>query len=349
MLEAIANARREVVLEMYWFDEDRIGTRFADALIERARAGVSVRVVYDAFGSFGVADAFFDRMRDAGVSVEAFNPLLGWRKHLSFGLLNRRNHRKILVVDGQVAFTGGVNIADHWLPVEEDGDGWRDDMVRIEGPAALRLRDVVYDLWARFDKRLEPELMSCPEPPEAASFVRVVANEYRGDRRAIREAYLDQIRSAKRSIFISNCYFVPDAAIRRALGAASERGVDVRVITAGKSDVPAVHYASRARYAWLMKRGVRIYEWTKTVFHAKTAVIDDVWCTVGTYNLDYRSWRFNLEVNVAIGDAALGHAMRDAFLVDMDASVRIDEEVWHARPLFEKMLEWMSYAVRKLL
>jgi cardiolipin synthase len=349
MLDAIANAKREIVLEMYWFDSDRIGTRFADALIERAQSGVAVRVVYDAFGSFGVEDTFFDGMRAAGVSVAVFNPLSAWGRHFSFGRLNRRNHRKILVVDGHVGFTGGINIADRWASVEDGGEGWRDDVVRIEGPAALRLRDVVYDLWARFDKRLERELMTAPALPEGESYVRVVANEYRADRRAIRAAYLQQIRAATRSIYISNCYFVPDPAIRRALGAAAKRGVDVRVITAGNSDVPTVRYASRARYAWLMKRGVRIYEWSKTVFHSKTAVVDDVWCTVGTYNLDYRSWRFNLEVNVAIADASLGHAMRDAFLVDMDASVRIDERAWRARPVFEKLLEWMSYAVRKLL
>jgi cardiolipin synthase len=356
MLEAIESAEREILFEMYWFGSDRTGRRFADALSAKARAGVRVAVIYDAVGSIEADGEMFDAMREAGCDVRQYNPIAPWRHRFNIGLVNNRDHRKIIVVDRAVGFTGGVNAADLWAPEAEGGEGWRDDMIRIEGPAALQMREVFLHTWRELGGEGGGPTPTADELrkagariPEQGAPVRVLANHYRAERAAIRRTYLREIRRAESHIYITNSYFVPDRVVRRALAAAVERDVEVSVLLPGDSDVPAVYFAGRRLYAWLMARGIRLYEWKGTVLHAKTAVIDDRWCTVGTYNLDYRSWRTNLEVNVAVEDEGVAAAMADRFRADVDRSIRIDPHDWAFRPVSERLLEHFFYLFRKLL
>lgn len=352
MLDAIEGAQEEVLLEMYWFHSDRIGMRFANALMEAAQRGVVVRVIYDAVGSWEAEDAMFDAMRNAGCEVHMFNPIAPWRKRFNIGVVNRRDHRKLLIVDGRTFFTGGVNIGDAWAPVEEGGGGWRDDMVLVEGPAATQARAIFLHTWRALGEnpRHGDGWRPAAEPvPGADAPVRVLANFYRGDRLGIRREYLRRIRAARRFIYITNSYFVPDRAVRRSLANAARRGVDVRVLLPGEGDVLAIHYASRRLYDWLMRHGITLYEWQRTVLHSKSAVIDGIWSTVGTYNLDHRSWRFNLEVNVAVADPGVGGAMKARFEQDLEHSMPVSRRDWRFRPLSERMVESFFYLFRKLL
>ncbi len=353
MLEAIAGAKQEILLEMYWFASDTIGRRFAEAIADKARAGVTVKVIYDAAGSFEADDSMYEGMRAAGAEVIEYHPVAPWRKRFRVGVVNNRDHRKMLIVDGRICFTGGVNIGDQWASVAEGGGGWRDDMIRVEGPAATQMRDVF-----RFNFRdmtgetlsAHEEVMPDGEPVGGDSPVRVVANHYLGERRAIRHIYLRRVRRARKRIFITNSYFVPDRVVRRSLARAVARGVEVRVLLPGESDLPAVYYAGRKLYPWLVEHGIQLYEWYgAATLHAKSAVIDGDWCTVGTYNLDYRSLRFNLEVTVAVEDAKVGGAMERRFEMDLEQARPLNLHDFAFRPLGERFFENFFYLFRKLL
>lgn len=353
MLEAIAEAKREIVLEMYWFASDELGWQFADTLIAKAEAGVRVRVIYDAVGSIQSDNRMFARMREAGCRVEQYNPIAPWRARFRIGVVNNRDHRKLLVVDRQVGFTGGVNLGNEWAPESAGGAGWRDDTIRVEGPAAEQMCDVFEFGWRRI---VEPLSFARPglRPPVdvghgEGSRVRVLANHYFRERRAIRQAYLCQIRSAQRSVCITNSYFVPDRQIRRLLSQAVDRGAQVRVIVPGKSDVPAVRHAARKLYGRQLEAGIQLYEWQGPILHAKTAIIDGRWCTVGTYNLDSRSLRFNLEVVAAIEDASVAGAMEERFNQDLEHTSPVSYEDWKRRPLHQRMLDDFFYRFHKLL
>jgi cardiolipin synthase len=350
MLDAIESAERQVLLEMYWFDSDRVGRRFAEALGKAAARGVEVAVIYDALGSIEADDTMFQELRAAGVHVVEFNPVLPWRRHFKLEKMSRRDHRKILVIDEQIGFTGGINLNDHWLPEEEGGDGWRDDMVLLEGPAVMGLVDTFRRTWSREDG---PRLRMLPQSSTRAAAgglnVRVLGENAFRHRRQIVTAYLYRIYGAKQRVWLSNSYFMPDRRVVRALKRAADRGVDVRILLPGISDVELVRYAGRAVWGGLLRHGVKIYEWQRSVLHAKTAVIDGVWSTVGTFNLDYRSLLSNLEINVAVLDEAFGEVMERAFERDLAESLEVDAQAFFFRPLSERLLEYGLYQFRKLL
>jgi cardiolipin synthase len=349
MLEAIAQARVEILLEMYWFGSDATGRRFAAALADKARQGLRVCVSYDAVGSFETDRAMFEDLRAVGCDVQEHNPLELFSRRFSFRRFNRRNHRKMLLVDGRIAFTGGLNLGDAWAPAAEGGGGFRDDMVRVEGPAATTLRGIFVHAYR--GARARELHTQPPEPPEACgtSRVRVLANDRWRDRRVIERTYLEQIQAAKKRVLITNSYFIPRRQVRRALAAAVSRGVHVAVLVPGQSDVPAVMYATRRLYGRLLSSGVEIYEWTASILHAKTAVVDDAWCTVGTYNLDYRSWAYNLEISLAIEDGRAAQALAKHMLSDMERSARPTLHNWSFRSLGERVLEEIFYRLRRFL
>jgi cardiolipin synthase len=353
MLEAIAEAKREILLEMYWFASDTVGQEFADALVAKAQAGVQVRVIYDAVGSIQSDGRMFSRLRDAGCEVEQYNPIAPWRARFRIGVVNNRDHRKLLIVDRQVGFTGGVNLGDEWAPESAGGAGWRDDTVRIEGPAVEQMGGIFDYGWLRIVEPLAAGRPRFQHPVDTGdgqgSRVRVLANHYFRERRAIRQAYLRQIQSAERSVCITNSYFVPDGRIRRVLAQAVNRGAEVRVIVPGKSDVPLVRHAARKLYGRLLEAGIQLYEWQGSILHSKTAVIDRRWCTVGTYNLDSRSLRFNLEVVAAVEDAAVAGAMEDRFNQDLEHAKPVSYEEWRRRPLHVRMLDDFFYRFHRLL
>ncbi len=355
MLADIAAARSEVLLEMYWFGSDATGRRFADALAACARRGVRVCILYDAVGSLEADDAMFEDLEAAGCEVHQYNPIAPWRRRFRLGLVNHRDHRKILVVDGQVGYTGGVNLADPWAPEAQGGAGFRDTMIRVDGPASSDLRAVFMTTWVKLagperpaGAARVPAAAHVAGSPDETCGVTILANQYLGERRAIRREYLRRIHFAKRSVFIANSYFLPDGTIRKTLFAAAARGVDVRVLVPGRSDVPAVYLAARRLYEELIAGGVKLYEWHETVLHAKTAVVDGAWSTIGTSNLDYRSGRFNLEVTAAVEDDGFGAAMQRRFEDDLERAVPLDLRTFRFRPLSERIAEHFFYLFRKL-
>lgn len=349
MLADIAGAQRQILLEMYWFDSDATGRRFAEALSGAAERGVEVAVMYDSLGSWEADEEMFDAMRARGVKVVEFNPLKPWRYRFRLDRLSIRDHRKILMIDGGVGYTGGLNISDKWAPEEEGGEGWRDDVVRVQGPATAGFVRCFHRTWDHEDGPPLALLSSAETAAAGEQAVRVLGEASFRQRREIVRAYISNIYRARERIWITNSYFVPNAVIMRALVRAARRGVDVRVLLPGKSDIEIVRIASRAIYERLMDAGVRVFEWNDNVLHAKTAVIDSVWSTIGTFNLDYRSVRTNLEVNVSVLDAGFGKLMERSFLRDLERSSEVDPDRFRFRSLSERLIESTLYGFRSLL
>ena len=355
MLEAIANAKREVLLEMYWIGADAVGVKFREALAERARAGVTVRVVYDAVGSLAIGDAFWEPLLAAGGEVREYHPLSPLRPSFQLARIEQRDHRKILVVDGDIGFTGGLNLARPWLPLDDGGQAWRDDIIQIVGYASAELRTLFYKTWRRVWFRNLPQDFGpmnvprdlVPLSKKPTGKVYVLAS-LRRSRRNLRREYLRRINDARTSIAIANSYFIPDRSVRNALFRAVLRGVRVRVLVPQKSDVAVVQFALEALYEALLRRGVEIYCYSGPMMHAKTAIIDDRFATIGSYNLDERSWRKNLEVNVGVEDVAFATYVRTWFDRDVANAMCIDLYEWRARPIARRGIEYLAFALRKL-
>jgi cardiolipin synthase len=345
MLDAIARAEREVLLEMYWIGNDTVGRRFRDALVERARTGAKVCVIYDALGSFGVTRDWWMPLVAAGGRVAEFHGLRPFDARFRFAQVELRDHRKLLVVDALCGFTGGINLADPWLPFDLGGGGWRDDMVEVRGETAQELRTLFYRTWRKLT-RARPPADVRPLPRRAGRPIRVLASPRR--RGSIHHEYLVRIAAAKERIDIANSYFVPDRRVRLALFRAVRRGVRVRVLVPRRGDVLIVQLAVEALFERLMRRGIEIWAFPDRMLHAKTAIIDDVFTTIGSFNLDRRSWRKNLEANLAVQDVAFARHVRSWFERDLETALRIDPTEWRERSLARRGFEWMSYAARRL-
>ncbi|MCG2584457.1 cardiolipin synthase [Massilia sp. TS11] len=350
MLAAARAATDSINLESYIFDDDPIGRQFADVLIERQRAGVAVHVLVDAVGTLGTPASFFERLRAAGVAVLVFNPLNPASRSGDWEL-NHRDHRKLMVVDGRIGFTGGINISKTYANsslfrsrqrAPQGSLGWRDTHIQLSGPAVAALQWSFIDNWLRQEggelagRDYFPALT-----PAGTQLVRVLATGPDSGHE-IYKAFLLAIGAARRSIHITSAYFVPDARILAALAAAAQRGVDVRLILPGVSDHSLVYHAGRASYAGLLAAGVHIAELKATVLHAKTAVIDGSWSTVGSANLDRRSFQHNYELNVIITDPGFGAQMEAAFREDAQLAVAITAADWAARPWLDRLKEWWA-------
>jgi cardiolipin synthase len=350
MLEAIRGARRYIRLETYMFITDVVGELFGQALAEAAGRGVHVKVLYDAVGSWTSRRGFFEQLRQRGVDIRPFKPF-----SLSRGLrhLLRRDHRKILVVDGRVAFVGGVNISAHWAPVGEQGAGWRDDVLRIEGPAVHELERRFLATWRMaFQEGLErfrhglhplrrPRRLAAPRGPVCLTVL--------SSRRSIHRTYLHAISRARRSVLIAAAYFVPDRRMVAALREAAQRGVEVSLLLNAHSDHPFLEHCARAFYEKLLSAGVRIFEWQRGVLHAKTAVVDGVWGTLGSFNLERLSLVFNHEVNAVFADPQLGRALEDSFRNDCGNCREVSLEQFRHRPIWQKIVERIVFFFRKIL
>lgn len=356
MLAAIAAAKKEILLEMYWVGGDAVGTRFRDALVEKARAGVSVRVIYDAIGSLAITPSFWETLVRAGGEVREYHPLSPLKPAFELARIEQRDHRKILVVDGVRGFTGGINLARPWLPIEDGGDAWRDDMIEVVGHAPGELRTLFYKTWRRIGFRrlrqyplgslaLPRDLIPLSKHPAAKVYVLA---SLRRSRRNLTREYLARLNRAQRSIDIANSYFIPDRNVRNALYRAVLRGVRVRVLVPSKSDVVVVQFALEALYEALLRNGVEMYCHSGPMMHAKTTIIDDRFATIGSYNLDERSRTKNLEVNIAVEDEAFATHVRKWFDRDLETATQLDLYEWRARPLIRRGIEYMAYALRKL-
>lgn len=349
MLEAIAHAKSTICLETYILEDDRIGIAFADALIERARAGVEVNLLFDTWGS-SVSSGYVDRLLENGVRVVAFRPILQSLQEVKLvRQVSRRNHRKSLIVDSRLAFTGGVNLANDYACRDEGGGGFRDTHLEFEGPAALELQYFFLRTWRKANGAPIDENKYSHEGRRPDPLVHIVTNDMHRGRVSIRVSYRQAIREAKHRIYISNAYFLPTLSLLRGLIDAAKRGVDVRVMVAGTTDVTAVKLATRTMYGRLLHAGIRLYEWHGRVLHAKTAVIDGHWATVGSSNLDQQSLRLNMEANAIIRDERFATAMEKMFHEDMEHCEEITLDGWHQRPVWERAASWAAYLFRDWL
>ncbi len=348
MFDAVRAARHHVHVETYIFDDDEVGQRFAQILLEKRSQGVTVRVIYDAIGSITSDDEFFGGLAVQGIEIAAFRPLHPatlWR-------INNRDHRKLVIVDGRVAFTGGINISDTYAsgsssrPGPEKGrdSGWRDTQIEVRGPVVKSLQSIFMETWRRLGKNAEPSPQLFP-PLEGSGeeLVQVMAsdggdsNEFR-----IHDAYMTAIRNARERIWITQAYFAPTEALRAALAAAVARGVDVRIIVPGFTDSGLIFHASRSSYEELLRAKVQLYEYTEALLHSKTAVIDSVWSTVGSCNIDPRSFAHNNELNVAVVGHEFAQAMEAVFRSDLKHTRRVDLATWEKRPMSARMKEFFS-------
>lgn len=337
MLAAIAAARHTINMETYIYWDGAVGRRFAEALAERARAGVAVKLIIDAVGAAPMSRELLDFLRGNGIDIEVYHPI----RWYTLTRANHRTHRKLLIVDGRVGFTGGVGIADVWLGNAESPQHWRDTQVRVEGPAVLQMQYAFMDNWIKSRGELLTGLTYFPQPSDAGDkLVQVIKSSPSEGSSAAKLLYTISIVSAIRSIWVANAYFIPDRDTIRALEGAVRRGVDVKVIVPGRfTDVPIVRQASRFRYETLLRRGIRIFEYQGTMMHAKTMVVDGVWSTIGSSNFDDRSFRLNDEVNVNIYCEELGSRMEDMFEQDLARSVEIRLRQWRNRPLLNRLKE----------
>jgi cardiolipin synthase len=348
MLAALAAAQRSICLETYILVADAIGDRFKAVLIERARAGIAVRIIYDAVGSLGLPDAWVGELRAAGCQVFDFNPIAPWRRRFR---LSHRDHRKILVVDDRVGFTGGLNISNEYASVDDGGVGWHDVHCRVTGAIVPDLARMFRRTWLRCGGTPYPAPPAAGDSPGTGreTFLRLLDNYQRRQRTIVRRAYLHVIKHARQHVLIQNAYFLPDRGLRRALTRAAARGVDVRVMIPGHSDVKLVGWAARYVMRRLARRGVRIFLWRGVMMHAKTATVDSVWSTIGSYNFDAQSRFNNLEITVEILDAATAHTLADNFERDMANADMFDERDWLRLPWWSKALAWISYRLRRFL
>lgn len=347
MLEAIGSARHSITLEAYIFWPGTVGTRFAEALVERAHAGVATHLILDGVGSQKLDEELNERMRQAGVQVAKFRPV----RWYTLDRLNHRTHRKILVVDGRVGFTGGLGIADLYQGDAQDRDHWRDAQFRVQGPVVGQLQAAFLDNWIQTGGGLLHGPDYFP-PLDSAGGARAQAiHSSPGDgTENLRLMYHLAIASAGRSILIGNPYFVPNTLAVEMLVAARRRGVRVEIIAPGPiTDAGLVRRASRAKWGPLLEAGVRIYEYQPTMYHNKVMVVDDYWVSVGSTNLDNRSFRLNDEANLNVFDEAFARAQAEIFAADRARSREVTLEDWRSRPLTERLEETVAWALRRQL
>jgi cardiolipin synthase len=347
MLNAIANAKKTIGFETYIYWSGEIGQKFADALSERARAGVKVHVILDWVGSGKMDDKSLEKMKSAGVEVEKYRPLRWY--HLA--RLNHRTHRKLLVVDGKIGFTGGVGIADKWTGHAQDESHWRDSHYRVVGPAAVQMQATFLDNWMRTRSSVLFGNDYLPEAPKVGgSKAQVFRSSAREGSESVRLMYLLSIACAKKSILISSAYFVPDDLAIRYLLDARKRGVKVEIIVPGPiMDSEISRRASRGMWGDMLNAGIQFYEYQPTMYHCKVMIVDGIWVSVGSTNFDDRSFRLNDEANLNVFDREFASRQTTFFEDDKRNSKLITLEQWEKRPMTERISERLALLLRSQL
>ena len=347
MFEEIERATDHVNVEFYTIDNQETGMRLSEALLRKRAQGVAVNVIYDSVGSISTPRDYFERLSKGGVNVVEFNPVnpltaaMGWR-------LNHRDHRKLVIVDGRVAFTGGINISGVYsgssMPRgSRDGGtelGWRDTNVRIAGPAVAELqREYLETLKKHGKEPVQPRNWLPELKPQGKHPVRVIASSPDDTVPAIFVTMVSAIRNAARSVYLTMAYFSPDPQTLDALKGAAARGVKVQLLLPSYTDFRPILYAGRSHYTTLLEAGVEIFERQERLLHAKTAVIDGIWATVGSSNIDWRSFLHNEELNVVILGQDFGRQMEESFRRDLAKSKRIELEDWKRRSITSRIME----------
>lgn len=351
MFAAIAVAKDHINLETYILDDDEVGQRFAQALIAKQQQGVQVNLIRDSVGTSGTPAAFFERLVDSGIRVLEFNPInplvarKGWE-------LNQRDHRKLLIVDGSTAFLGGINISSVYsggsfgktARVRPDGAAlWRDTDLQLQGPVVAELQKLFLATWASQKGPPLPAKNYFPPPQTPGRHVvRAIGSAPDEPFSLIYATLLSAIGSAETSIQLTNAYFAPDPQLLAALELAAKRGVDVKLILPSKTDSWMVFHVGRSYYAQLLQAGVKIYERRGVILHSKTALIDGVWATVGSTNLDWRSFLHNYELNAVVLGAEFGSQVQAMFDRDLAASDAVLLEQWRRRGLDWRAKEWFA-------
>ena len=347
MLAAIRGAQETITLETYIYWSGNIGQQFADALSERARNGVAVKVMVDWAGSIKMEDSLLQSMKDAGVEIHQYRPL----KWYNLGRLNNRTHRKLLVVDGRIGFTGGVGIADIWEGEAQDPDHWRDLHFRVEGPVVAQFQSAFNDNWIKTTGVvLNGEDYFPPLQPAGSMDAHMFVASPAGGSESMHLMYLLAIAAAERSIDLQAAYFVPDDLIIKALLAARHRGVRVRVVLPGKHiDSETVRLASKAHWGELLLGGVEIHEYQPTMMHNKLLLVDGLMVSVGAAKLDVRSFRLNDEASLNVYDADFAARMTEVFEADLEPTVQYTYRMWENRPLKEKLVEKFILPIKSQL
>jgi len=351
MFAGILAARDHINMETYILEDDEVGRRFADALMEKQRQGVQVNLIYDSVGTLGTPAEFFRRLRDSGIRTLEFNPVnpatakAGWD-------VNQRDHRKLLIIDGQTVFLGGINISSVYSggssrgPSKPNPDGdlpWRDTDLQIDGPVVAEFQRLFLETWAaQKGEPLAPRSYLPPLQPQGKEVVRAIGSSPDDAFSLIYVTLLSAINSAETEVWLTNAYFVPDPQLLAALKAAAARGVDVRIVVPGSTDSALVFHAGRSYYDELLEAGAKIFERHDALMHAKTAVIDGVWSTVGSTNLDWRSFLHNHEVNAVVLGTEFGDLMRAAFKRDVAQSEQITLEEWRDRSIAVRLKERLA-------
>ncbi len=340
MLQAIRSARQTITFETYIYWSAAIGKQFAEALAERARAGVKVHVLVDWLGGNKMDQTYMTMMKDAGVEFRKYRPLRWYNLHR----LNNRSHRKLLVVDGRVGFTGGVGIAETWTGNGQDPEHWRDSHFRVEGPVVAQMQSAFMDNWIKTTGAVLHGVEYYPAlQPAGTDSAQLFSSSPSGGSESMALMYLLSITAAERSIYLSSAYFVPDELASKALTDALQRGVKVQIITPGKyADSEMVRRASRARWGPLLEAGAEMYEYQPTMYHCKVFIVDGLMVSVGSTNFDPRSFHLNDEASLNIYDAEFARAATEVFARDLAQSRRISHAEWLARPLREKLIERLA-------
>lgn len=352
MFRAVENAIDHINIETYIMEdiEDERGRKFADLLLQKQESGVQVNLIYDSIGSYSTPAAFFQRLRDGGIQVVEFNPINPLKARGKWRLA-KSDHRKILIVDGKLAITGGINISQVYssgLSGRGDREAaqmpWRDTDVQIEGPAVAEFQKLFLDTWQRQEGAILPQRNYFPSlKEEGQTLVRVLGSTPGEANRLTFVMYVVAITFAENSLHMTNAYFVPDRQTVEALTDAAKRGVDVKIILPGTTDSSLVQYAGQYYYTDLLKSGVKLYKRRNALLHAKTLVIDGIWSTVGSTNMDFWSFSSNDEVNAVILSHEFAAEMEKMFFQDLGESDQVRWEDWEKRPLSLRVKEWLSH------
>ncbi len=354
MFKAIQTAKDHINVESYIIEDDDTGRQFANLLLQKQAEGVQVNVIYDSVGSMKTPASFFQRLRDGGIQVVGFNPINPLEARGKWGLTHR-DHRKILIADGKVAIIGGINISEVYSssPFRREQDEkapihWRDTDIQVEGPAVAEFQKLFLDTWLKQKGPNLSERNYFPNRKESGNaLVRVVGSTPGETNRIPFIVYVSAIIFAEHSIHMTNSYFIPDDQIIKALTDAAERGVDVKIILPGTTDSQVALYAQRYYYAELLKSGVKLYEHSTSLLHAKTAVVDKVWSTVGSTNMDNLSLLSNDEVNAIILSREFAVEMENMFVKDLADSRQVHWDEWEKRPVFQQIRTWVVHLFSK--
>ena len=355
MFAAILAAKDHINMETYILDDDHVGQRFVQALIDKQQQGVQVNLIRDSVGTLATPASFFKRLTDSGVRVLEFNPVNPLLARNSWEL-NRRDHRKLLIVDGAIAFLGGINISSvhsggssggmfgSGLHARPDGSkAWRDTDLQLQGPVVAELQKLFLATWVtQKGEPLAPKSYYPELKPAGKHVVRAIGSSPEEPYSLIYATLMSAIGSAETSVFLTNAYFAPDPQLLAALIAAAARGVDVKLILPSHTDSWMVFHAGRGYYAQLLRAGVKIYERRGVILHSKTALIDGVWATVGSTNLDWRSFLHNYELNAVVLGADFGSQVQAMFAKDLAGSDQVTLTLWDQRPLDQRLKELLA-------